>query len=143
MNISRSAVCCLLLALPALAQLDSYALRAKFGTPLNRETFQVPQGFDLTVDYGAGNQVCRLEVPAEMPPQPNASGPFNPTQQMRDFLAELVPASMRGKELNRGMMHMGLAWFSIVEYEHVMIVETGHGDTRNPTTVRFKTEGCS
>jgi hypothetical protein len=67
----------------------------------------MPQGFDLTVDYGAGNQVCQLSVPAEMPPQPNVSGPFNPTQQMQDFLADLAPASMRGKELNRGMTQKG------------------------------------
>jgi hypothetical protein len=33
----RLAVGCLLFALPALAQLDSAALRAKFGAPLNRE----------------------------------------------------------------------------------------------------------
>jgi hypothetical protein len=102
----------------------------------------MPQEFDLTVDYGAGNQVCRLEVPAEMPPQPNASGPFNPTKQMQDFLADLVPDSVRGKELSRMLSQMGQAWASFVEYEHVTIVESGHGDTRNPTTVRFKTEGC-
>lgn len=29
----------LALALPAIAQLDSAALRAKYGSPLNRETF--------------------------------------------------------------------------------------------------------
>ena len=75
----RLALGCLLLALPALAQLDSATLRAKFGAPLNRETFHMPQGFDLTVDYGAGNQVCKLAVPAEMPPQPDVSGPFNAT----------------------------------------------------------------
>jgi hypothetical protein len=84
---SRFAICCLLFALPVAAQLDSYALRAKFGAPLSRETYHLPQGFDLTVDYGAANQVCRLEVPA------------NPRQEMQDFLAELVPNSMRGKEL--------------------------------------------
>jgi len=138
----RLAVLSLLLAFPALAQLDSSALRTKFGAPLNRETFHMPQEFDLTVDYGAGNQVCRLEVPAEMPPQPNASGPFNPTKQMQDFLADLVPDSVRGKELSRMLSQMGQAWASFVEYEHVTIVESGHGDTRNPTTVRFKTEGC-
>jgi hypothetical protein len=139
----RFVLCCVLFALPAAAQLDSAALRAKYGAPLHRETFHLPRGFDLIVDYGGRNQVCRLEVPAEMPRQPNAAGPFNPTQQMQDFLADLVPASMRGKELNRGMTQMSLAWASIVEYEHATIVETGHGDTRNPTTVRFKTEGCS
>ena len=96
----------------------------------------------MTVDYGAGNEVCRLEVPAEMPPQPNASSPFNPTKEMQDFLAELVSTSMRGKELSRMMEQMGLAWASFVEYEHVTIVESGHGDTRNPTIVQFKTEGC-
>ena len=37
---------------------------------------------------------------------------------------------------------MGPAWASFVEYEHVTIAETGHGDTRNATAVRFKTEGC-
>jgi len=70
-------ILCLFCALAAAAQLDSYTLRAKFGGP---------QGFDLTVDYGAGNQVCRLEVHA-LPPREN--------------LLDLVPASMRGKELGR------------------------------------------
>jgi hypothetical protein len=37
-----------------MAQLDSAALRAKFGAPLHPETL-------------AENQVCKLEVPAEMP----------------------------------------------------------------------------
>ena len=45
------AICCLGFALPAVAQLDSYALHAKYGSPLNRETFHLPAGFDLVVDY--------------------------------------------------------------------------------------------
>ena len=69
---------CSLFALPALAQFDSAALRTKFGAPLNRETFDLPQGFELTVDYGAGNQVCRLEVHA-LPPREDRSTPVNPT----------------------------------------------------------------
>jgi hypothetical protein len=56
----RLALGCLLLALPALAQLDSVALRAKFGAPLTRETYHLPQEFDLTVDYNTENQVCKL-----------------------------------------------------------------------------------
>jgi len=55
----RLALGCLLLALPALAQLDSSTLRAKFGAPLNRETFQYRAGLDLAVDYGANGQVAR------------------------------------------------------------------------------------
>jgi hypothetical protein len=135
----RLALGFLLVALPALAQLDSYTLRAKFGAPLNRETFHMPQGFDLTVDYGAGNQVCKLEVPAEMPPQPNVSGAFNPRQQMQDFLADLVPPSMRGKEVRRMLMSFGLPSVSYTEYEHVTIVEPSPGET---ITVRFMDADC-
>src|ERR1700678_1380406 len=127
----RLAVGCLLFALPALAQLDSGTLRAKFGQPLNRETFRVRTGLDIAVDYGANQQVCAIEIPVLQ------------TQKDTDaFLAELVPDSMRGKELHRMMGQQGLAWTSFIEYEHVTISETGHGDTRNATTVRFKTQGC-
>jgi hypothetical protein len=63
MNIGGLAVCCLLLALPALAQLDSYTLRAKFGAPLNRETFHLPEGFDLTVDLRGGQPSVQTGSP--------------------------------------------------------------------------------
>ncbi len=127
----RLALGCLLLALPALAQLDSSTLRAKFGEPLNRETFRVRAGLDIAVDYGANQQVCAVEIPV-----------LQTIKDTDEFLAELVPDSMRGKELSRMMENFGLAWVSFIEYEHVTIAETGHGDTRDPTTVRFKTEGC-
>lgn len=141
---SRFALC-LLFAVPAAAQLDSTALRAKFGAPLHRETFHMPQGFDLMVDYGPGDQVCKLTVPADPPPPPNASGGFNGRQAMRDFLADLVPSSMRGKELGRMAEQFGIASVSITEYEHVTIAESdhvgwpGHGDT---LTVGFKDPSC-
>jgi hypothetical protein len=120
-----------LLALPASAQLDSAALRAKFGAPLNRETFRVRIGMDIVVDYGANQQVCSIEFPA-----------LSSQKDTEEFLAGLVPDSMRGKELGRMASQNGLAWASFIEYEHVTISETGHGDTRDRTTVRFKTEGC-
>lgn len=127
----RLAVSWLLLAMPVLAQLDSASLRAKYGAPLNREIFRVRPGLDIAVDYGASRQVCAIEIPVL------------PTEKDTDaFLAELVPDSMRGKELRRMMGRMSLAWMLTVEYQHVAISETGHGDTRNATTVRFKTEGC-
>jgi hypothetical protein len=96
----------------------------------------------LTVDYGAGNQVCKLQVPADPPPPPGASGPFNPRQQMQDFLADLVPASMRGKELNRCMMSTGaFSGVSATEYEHVTISQSQSG--RNDTiAVIFYNAGC-
>jgi hypothetical protein len=94
------------LALPAAAQLDSSTLRAKFGAPLHRETFHLPRGFDLIADYGPDNQVCKLEVPAEMPPPPDLSF-SNPKQDMQSFLANLLPNWMRGKELERGKWIVG------------------------------------
>lgn len=127
----RLALGCLLLAMPALAQLDSAALRAKFGPPLNRETFHVRTGLDIAVDYGANQQVCAIEIPV-----------LQTQTETDEFLAELVPDSMRGKSLGRMMGQMSLAWISIDEYEHVTISESGHGETRDGTTVRFKTQGC-
>jgi hypothetical protein len=141
----RFVCCCLLFALPAAAQLDSYTLRAKYGAPLNRETFHTPQGFDMAVDYGAGNQVCKITVPVEMPLQPNVSGGFNPRQQMQDFLADLLPASMRGKEIRRMMFQSGLASVSTTEYEHVTIVEPHNGGASpqgETITVRFMDADC-
>jgi hypothetical protein len=142
---SRFAFWCLIFALPAAAQLDSNTLRAKYGAPLSRETYHLPQGFDLTVDYGAANQVCKLEVPAEMPPQANASGPFNPRQQMQDFLAELVPNSMRGKELGRLINYQGAVSDSVIQYEHVTMSEIryANGLARGQTiTVMITNDGC-
>ena len=97
----------------------------------------------MTVDYGASNQqVCRLEVPADPPPPPNAAGPFNPSQQMQDFLADLVPDSMRGKELRRFAASTGAySAVSWIEYEHVTISRSNSG--RNDTiAVIFHNGGC-
>ncbi len=140
------AMCCLGLALPAMAQLDSYALRAKFGLPLNRETFHIPPGFDLVVDYGASNQACKLEVPALMPTDERVQNTAVMKQRMYDFLAEVAPASMRGKELMRGATQMGLATMSWIEYENITISEFQHGDQAfskdHTIRVTFKSYDC-
>jgi hypothetical protein len=138
----RFVLCCVLFALPAAAQLDSAALRAKYGAPLHRETFHLPRGFDLIVDYGAGNQVCKVEVPAEMPAPENFSGPYNPKQEMQAFLLNLVPDSMRGKEVNHGIWVVGGFSVSHVIYEQVTILDTntaGHGEI---ITVQFNNANC-
>jgi hypothetical protein len=95
------------------------------------ETYHLPQGFDLTVEYGTGNQVCKLEV--------RAYGAFNSRQQMQDFLAELVPDSMRGKELGRLIDYAGGASAVFVEYEHVTISETPN----ETITVSFHKDDCN
>jgi hypothetical protein len=135
----RLALGCLLLALPALAQLDSAALRAKFGAPLHRETYHVPQGLELTADYGGGNQVCKLEVHA-LPPREDRSSPYNPKQEMETFLLDLVPSSMRGKELSRfARMTGAFSGFSGVQFEHVTISQPDRSETM---TVQFHDPGC-
>jgi hypothetical protein len=142
-------MCCLGFASSAFAQLDSYALRAKFGSPLNRETFHIPAGFDLVADYGLGNQVCKLEVPALMPIDEKVEKVQNAAvmkQRMYDFLAEVVPASMRGKESGRGIVQMGALSMSFIEYEHITISEPQ--DANQPfrkdhtITVTFKSYDC-
>ena len=138
------AICCLS-ALPAFAQLDSSALRAKLGSPLNRETFRIPPGSDLVVDYGPDNQACKLTVPALMP-RTNETDVYRTSearQQMDDFLADLVPSSMRGKELNRGVTHAGALSSTWVLYERVTVSELSSGDRSSDTiTVRFKNDNC-
>jgi hypothetical protein len=122
----RFGIGCLLVIMPALAQIDSAALRAKYGPPLNREIFRVRPGLDLVVDYGANRQVCSIEMPAL------------PVQEKQQLLDEVAPESTWGKELRRMAGMLGLAWMSWIEYEHVTIV-----DTQSSKTVRFKVEGCS
>jgi len=132
----------LTLALPASAQLDSGQLRVKFGPPLSREIFRVPPGFDLTVDYGAGNQVCALEVPALMPTDAKVRNTDDMRQKMNAFLAELVPGWMRGTELLRSMTTSGaFSTVQFVEYEHVTLMETYAG-SHDTITLKFKSTPC-
>lgn len=137
-------MCCLAFALPAMAQLDSPALRAKFGYPLNRETFRTPSGFDLVVDYGTGNQVCKLEVPALMPTDEKVQNSAVMKQGMYDFLPDVVPASMRGKELGRGMVQMGALSMWFIDYEYVSISEPQDANqhSHGTITVTFKNYDC-
>jgi hypothetical protein len=134
--------CVLVLTLPASAQLNTAQLRAKFGAPLSREIFRVPPGFDLVVDYRAGYQVCKLQVPALMPTDAKVQNTDDMKQKMQAFLADLVPDSMRGKALRRMLSQSGA--FSGVgsdEYEHVTVVETYSG-SNDTITVTFKDASC-
>ncbi|HWB85398.1 MAG TPA: hypothetical protein VG675_14745 [Bryobacteraceae bacterium] len=135
-------LCVLVLALPAFAQLDSAQLAVKFGAPLNRQTFRVPPGFDLVVDYGTGNQVCKLQVPALMPTDAGVRNTADMNQKMRAFLEDLVPNSARGKNLGQLMSQTGaFSSVSFDEYEHVTFVET-HSGSNDTITVTFKNTGC-
>ena len=135
--------CVLVLTLPASAQLDTAELRAKFGAPLSREIFRVPPGFDLVVDYGAGNQVCKLQVPALMPADAaKVQNTDDMKRKMQAFLADLVPDSMRGKSLRRMFSQSGaFSGVSSDEYEHVTVVET-HSGTNDTISVTFQDARC-
>lgn len=130
-----------LVALSAMAQLDSSALRAKYGAPLDREIFHIPQGFDLVVDYGPDRQVCRMEVPSLMPSNEKVLRAPEMKQRMYDFLRDLVPMTMRGTELRRMMSSSGMASVTSIEYENVTIGEVSMADqpfAKTSITLRFK-----
>jgi hypothetical protein len=165
-------VCCSIFALPAVGQqgakplanpqnplifnpilprpvsvetLDSAALHAKYGTPLDRETFHMPAGFDLVVDYGKNGQVCRLQVPALMPTTEQVSNIDVMNRRMYDFLLDLVPDSMRGKEIRRMSSSTGAISVQTIEYEHVTISQVNTGQPfghDNVITVAFKNQDC-
>jgi hypothetical protein len=130
--------------LPAVGQLDSAALRAKFGAPLNRETFHMPSGFDLIVDYGVSHQVCKLKLPALMPTNEEVRRASEMKQRMHEFLEEIVPGSMRGKELGQLTSVMSLTSQTSVEYEHVTISELQYANRpfNDTITVTFKNDNC-
>ena len=45
-------------------QVDAFTLRAKYGEPLNRETFAVRPGIRIVVDYRPAKQACRVRIPS-------------------------------------------------------------------------------
>jgi hypothetical protein len=144
-SVAQLLFCCFAFVLPAAAQLDSAALHAKYGSPLNRETFHMPAGFDLVVDYGAYSDACRLQVPALMPTTEQVSNAAVMNRRMYDLLAELVPDSMRGKEISRMASSMGALSVQRIEYEHVTISEFKTAqpfDHDNVITVTFTSPNC-
>ena len=102
-------------------------LRAKYGPPLPRETFVVRPDFEMVVDYAANGHVCRIQVP----PAPGA----------KDFLLELVPLTMRGKELETIMESTGGHSATTIRYENVAIREMVRGQPGG-IMVMFRNEEC-
>lgn len=131
----------------AFAQLDSYALRAKFGSPLQREVFHIPAGFDLTVDYAPDTRVCRLEVPALMPSSEKVQNLETMKQRMYAFLLEIVPAEIRGPELGRMTTYVGAVFISTIQYENIVLTEVGSANSPfskdHTITATFNHEPCA
>ena len=135
-------VCC-----SAFGQMDTSTLRAKYGEPLARETFQVRPNIEAVVNYGTGHQVCKIDLPpgsymnivGEIPPH------FATKQQVDEVIDELVPLAMRGKGGSRLMAGSGRIFMSISEYENVTIFEPqdpDHPGRRTAVTIAFKRPDC-
>ena len=122
--------------------LDAYKLRDKYGPPLDRETFTVRPGIEMVVDYGPSKQVCRLQLPSGT--QYGGTVPVDAVtkEKIEMVLEEVVPPSLRGKELGRRTMATGVPMMSFTEYEHVTISESKNGDIGNGITVTFKNAAC-
>lgn len=123
--------------LSAFAQIDGTKfasdLRTKFGPPLARETFTVRTGIEMVVDYAANGHVCRIHLP---PIAPGRESGVSSPQAIDEFISELIPLAMRGKELKRAASISGLNSVSIVEYENIGIAETSHGQRRTHSCPR-------
>jgi hypothetical protein len=101
-------------------------LRAKFGAPLSQDIFTISPGFELTVEYGPDGQVCLLKLPGTAPDE---NGAFT-AERVDEALLELVPMSMRGKEIGSGLRAIGGRYMKNTICEHVLICE--HQDPRDP-----------
>jgi hypothetical protein len=88
-------------------------LLAKEAHPGTRETVAVSRGIEITLVYGDDEKSPELNFPA--------SGGRNPRACGRSLL-ELVPMSMRGEKMGRGLWEVG-GRILHTRYENVMIFE--------------------
>ena len=130
-------VCC-----TAFGQMDTSTLRAKYGEPIARETFQVRRDIEAVVNYGTGHKVCRIDLPpgSYVNPPHGASN-----HDVDEVIDELVPPSVRGKEIGTGALSLSRASVRLSEYEHVTISEPqdpDHPGQRTAVTITFKRPDC-
>ena len=126
----------------AFAQVDAFSLQTKYGAPLDRETFTVRPGIEMVVDYGPNKQACRIRLPSGRQIVGTVSSGIITKQQIDEVLNEVVPPSIRGKEINGGVEAFGLPMLVFTEYEHVTISEMNNGGDGQGITVVFKDSAC-
>ena len=131
----------LIVASLAHAQIDAFSLRSKYGPPLDRETFTIRPGIDIRVDYGPAKQACVIVLPSGMAVR-ESSPDIITREQMKAVLDEVVPESVRGKEIRRGAIGAGILQVVCTEYEHVTIDERFKGDVGTGIVVTFKDPVC-
>jgi hypothetical protein len=109
-------------------------LRAKYGPPQGSK-FTISAGFEIVVDCEPYGQVRRIEFPGTAH---DASGASTP-QRVDEVVLELVPMSIRGKEISWGQRRTPY-YTKHTLYEHVMIIEAEDPellDQRRSVTVLF------
>ena len=130
-------VCC-----SAFGQMDTTTLRAKYGEPIARETFQVRPDIEAVVNYGTGHHVCRIDLqPGSYVNPPHGAS----NHDVDEVIDELVPLSARGKEIGVGVLSLSRASLRIIRYEHVDITELqdpDHPGHRTSVTITFKRPDC-
>ena len=130
-------VCC-----SAFGQMDTSTLRAKYGEPIARETFQVRPNIEAVVNYGTGHQACKIDLPPGSYVNPPHGASNHDVDQVID---ELVPPSARGKEINKGVMAAGRISMSFADYENITIAEPqdpDHPGRRTSVSITFKRPDC-
>ena len=96
----------------------------------------------MVVDYGPNRQVCRIQLPSGDAMVGSVPASVVTKQQVDEILEEVVPSSIRGKEINHGLFAAKAATFSLTDYEHVSIGEVQVGGTGKGITVTFKDPAC-
>jgi len=136
-KLSLFVVCC-----TAFGQMDTSTLRAKYGEPLARETFQVRPNVEAVVNYGTGHQVCKIELP----PGSYVNPPHGASNRgVDEVIDELVPPSVRGKEVGSSIASASRLSERFTEYEHVKLHEPqdpDHPGRRTGVTITFKRPDC-
>jgi hypothetical protein len=138
-----SCLVAILMAAPAaFGQIDTFHLRSKYGSPLDRETFSVHPGIEMVVDYGPAKQVCRIQLPSGMQIVGDVPPGAITKQQTDEVLNEVVPPFLRGKELGRMATAAGAIMMFSTDYEHVTISEIKNSAVGTGITVTFKDPTC-
>jgi hypothetical protein len=131
-----------LIAAPsAFAQLDSFTLHSKYGPPLERESRCGPES-KWSWTMGQAKQVCRIQLPSGTRYGGTIPDGAVTKKHMEEVLDEVVPISLRGKEVNKMEQIMGLLSVSMTIYEHVTIAESKNGSIGTGITVIFKDASC-
>jgi hypothetical protein len=141
MKLSISIILSLAAVSSAHAQIDAFSLRSKYGLPLDRETFTVRPGINIRVDYGPAKQACTIVLPSGMTVR-EPSPDIITREQMKDVLDEVVPNSVRGKEIKRGVIGSGILKVVYTEYEHVTVDERFKSGIGTGIVVTSKDPAC-